>query len=134
MVDLVETAKNFLSDYQGYSGNSFYGELGSMLENVDGDDNVTGVSGNVKLEVTVSEDSTVFKWVYSFNGMDAASKCVAIGYEDGFFKYFLDNWDLYKIGSTSVNISEEEAIDMIDSYGNLLSERMEAISNNLDKN
>jgi hypothetical protein len=112
VVDLPETAKGFLSDYESYSGNSFYGELGSMLENVDGKGNVTKISGNVKLEVTKSEGSTVFRWMYTANGLDAPSKCVALGYKNGFFKYFIDNWALYKIGSTSVNVSEQEAIDI----------------------
>jgi hypothetical protein len=112
VIDLVGTAKGFLSDYQSYSENAFYGELGSMLENVDADKNGTKTVGNVKLEVAVSEDSTVFRWTYTFNGIDASDKCVAIGYKDGFFKYFIDNWNLYKIGSTTVNISEKEAIDI----------------------
>jgi hypothetical protein len=66
----------------------------------------------VKLEVTVSEGSTVFRWMYTFGGIDAPDKCVAIGYKDDFLKYFIDNWELYKIGSTSVNVSEEETIDI----------------------
>ena len=40
------------------------------------------------------------KWMYTVNGVDAPSKCVALGYEHGFLKYFIDTWDLYKIGST----------------------------------
>jgi hypothetical protein len=110
VIDLVGTAKGFLSDYQSYSEKAFYGELRSMLENVDADKNSTKTVGNVKLEVTVSEGSTVFRWTYTINGIDAPSKCVALGYKNGFFKYFIDNWDLYKIGSTAVNISVEEAI------------------------
>jgi hypothetical protein len=112
VVDLVETTKDFLNDYQSYSGKSFYGELGSMLENVDGEENVTKTLGNVKLEVTNSASSTTFRWTYTCNGIEAPSKCVALRYKNGFLKYFIDNWDLYKIGSTSVNISEQEAIDI----------------------
>ena len=44
--------------------------------------------------------------------MDAPDKCVALRYINGFLKYFVDNWDLYKIGSTSVNLSEKEAMDI----------------------
>ncbi|MBN1244164.1 hypothetical protein JXA31_01060 [Candidatus Bathyarchaeota archaeon] len=112
VIDVPETAKVFLEDYQTYSGNPFYGDLASMLENVEANENLTKTVGNVKLEVTVSEGSTVFRWTYTINGIDAPSKCVAIGYKNGFLKYFIDNWDLYKIGSTTVNISEQEAIDI----------------------
>src|SRR3989304_7154606 len=112
VIDVPETAKVFLNDYQRYSGNSFYGDLASMLEHVDAKENLTKTSGNVKLEMTDSGGSTTFKWTYTFNGIDAPSKCVALGYKDGFLKYFIDNWDLYKIGSTTVNLSEQEAVDI----------------------
>jgi hypothetical protein len=110
VMDLAGTAKAFLSDYQSYSKNSFYNELKAMLENIDTDKNLTKTVGNVKFEVTASAGSTVFKWTYTMNGIDAPSKCVTIGYKNGFFKYFIDNWDLYKIGSTNVSVSEEDAI------------------------
>ena len=107
---VLEMAKDFLSNYQTFSSNSFYGQLGSMLGKVDANKNLTTTSGNVKLEVTNSGDYKTFRWTYTFNGVGAACKCVALGYKNGFLKYFIDTWDLYKIGSTSVNLSEEEAI------------------------
>ncbi len=108
----IETAKDFLSSYQDYSGDSFYAELGAMLNNVDAGNNLTKTSGNTKLEVTNSEGYEIFKWTYMFNNIEAPDKCVALGYKNGFLKYFLDNWALYEIGSTTVNLSEEEAIDI----------------------
>jgi hypothetical protein len=113
-INTLESAKDFLGSYQDYSANSFYGELKSMLSNVDVGKNATETSGNIKLEVTVSEDleSEDYKWTYVYDGVEASAKCVALGYKNGFLKYFLDNWELYKIGSTSVNISEKAAIDI----------------------
>jgi hypothetical protein len=128
VIDVPETAKVFLEDYQGYSGNSFYGDLASMLDDVDANENLTKTIGNVKLEVTVSEGSTVFRWTYTFGGIDAPDKCVAIGYKDDFLKYFIDNWDLYKIGSTRVNISEEEAISIAMERASALSWKVESDS------
>ena len=107
---VLEMAKDFLDNYEGYSGNSFYGELSSMLDKVDANKNLTITSRNVKLEVTASEDYTTFSWTYTFNGVGAGDKCIALGYKSGFLKYFVDTWDLYKIGSTAVNLSEEEAV------------------------
>jgi hypothetical protein len=107
---VLEMAKVFLSNSQSHSGNSFYGELESMLENVVANKNLTKTAGNVKMEVITSGDSATFRWTYTFNGVEAGDKCVVLGYNKGFLKYFIDNWDLYKIGSTSLNLSEEEAI------------------------
>jgi hypothetical protein len=105
-------SKDFLSSYQGYTGNAFYGELKSTLDAVDANTNVTAVFGNMKLSVIAQEDSTTFRWVYTINGIEAPDKCVALNYKKGFLKYFIDNWDLYKIGSTAVNVSAEQAIDI----------------------
>lgn len=73
-----------------------------MLDKVDANKNLTITSGNVKLEVTNSGDYTTFSWIYTFNGVDAACKCIALGYKNGFLKHFIDTWNLYKIGNTSI--------------------------------
>jgi hypothetical protein len=108
----LDLSKDFLSNYQSYTDNAFYGELKSTLDTVEANKNVTAVFGNKKLSVTTQEDSTTYRWVYTINGIEAPAKCVALKYENGFLKYFIDNWDLYKIGSTAVNVSEEQAIDV----------------------
>lgn len=109
---VLDMAQSFLSNYQGYSVDSFYGELRLTLANVDVNKNLTTMVGNTKLEVTPYGARTTFKWTYSVNGVDAPDKFVALGYENGFLEFFVDNWDLYQIGSTSVNVSEEQAIDI----------------------
>ena len=108
--NLLDTAKGFLTAYQLYSGNSLYGELSSMLEKVSTHKNSTLISNTTKLDVTISELRETFTWSYTYNGVNAASKCISIGFEGGSLKHFIDTWNLYKIGSTTVNISEEEAI------------------------
>ena len=108
----LEMAETFLDNYRDYTKNSFYEELKSTLTAVDPNRNSTTVVANKKIEVTSSADSTTFKWTYTFNGIDAPDKCVAIRYKNGALKYFIDNWDLYKIGSTDVNLSETEAVDI----------------------
>ncbi|HDQ06395.1 MAG TPA: hypothetical protein ENN36_06720 [Candidatus Bathyarchaeota archaeon] len=105
-------SKRFFSKYQSYSGNSLYVELSSMLDKINADKNLTETSVNLKLEVTNAGDDTSFKWTYISNGIEAPSKFVALGYKNGFLNYFVDSWDIYKIGGTSVNLSEEEARDL----------------------
>jgi hypothetical protein len=108
----LEMAKVFISKYQTYSGASYYGMLRPMLDSVEADKNVTETSGNAKLEVTVNGNSASFRWTYTFNGVEAPSKCVALRFEQGFLKYFIDTWSLYKIGSTDINLSREEAVEI----------------------
>lgn len=111
-----EMAKDFLNNYQAYSKNPLYGELRSMLVDIDPNKNLTKTIGNTKFEVNTLQgnftDRCVFRWTYTFNGIEAPDKVVALGYKNGFLNYFFDSWDLYKIGSTEVNISEEYAINI----------------------
>ena len=108
----LEMAKDFLNKYKTISSASYYGTFVSMLDNVEANKNVTKTAENVKLEVTITASYTSFRWKYSFNGVEAPSKCVALKFENGFLKYFIDNWSLWSIGSTDLNISEEEAIEI----------------------
>jgi hypothetical protein len=107
----VELAKGFLSNYQTYTANPLFGELKSTLDTVDAGKNVTKTSGNMVLEVTANSDYAHFKWYYTVNGAIAPySKFISIGFKNGFLKGFVDNWNLHRIGSTSVNLSKEEAV------------------------
>ena len=108
----LEMAKDFLDKYPTYSDGSYYSTMRSMLDNVEGDKNITKTIENIKLEVTVTESYTSFRWKYVFNGVEAPSKCVVLKFENGFLDYFIDNWSLRTIGSTDLNISEEEAIEI----------------------
>jgi hypothetical protein len=108
----LEMAKDLLDKYPTYSDGSYYSTLRSMLDNVEADKNVTEISENVKLEVTVTANRTDFRWKYVFNGIEATSKCVALNFKQGFLKYFIDSWSYWTIGSTDLNVSEEEAIEI----------------------
>ncbi|MEM2099570.1 MAG: hypothetical protein QXU99_07545 [Candidatus Bathyarchaeia archaeon] len=110
--NVVDAAKGFLSNYQAYAGASYCETLKSMLDSVDGSKSVTKTSDNAILEVTVYGNSASFRWIYMHNGVAAPSKAIGLGFEDGFLKYFVDDWGLYTIGSWDINLSEQEAISI----------------------
>jgi hypothetical protein len=110
--DPINKAQDFLKSYQNYSKNSFYGDLESMIANIDTPKNTTITTGNIKLSVTAQASAVTFRWIYTTNNIEAPDKCVALHYENGFLSYFIDNWDIYKIGSTTVNVSEKQATDI----------------------
>ncbi|MCW4045829.1 MAG: hypothetical protein NWE94_09980, partial [Candidatus Bathyarchaeota archaeon] len=61
--------------------------------------------------MTAYDNCTLFKWYYTANGATAPyTKFVSMIFKDGFLAFFIDNWDLYSIGSTSVNLSKDEAV------------------------
>ncbi|MDT8781344.1 MAG: LamG domain-containing protein [Candidatus Bathyarchaeota archaeon] len=114
----LEQAKAFLSNYQDYSKDAFYGQINGMLTNDAYGKNLTVTQGNLKLEATSSEyySTETYRWTYTSDGVEAPRKCVVLGYENGFLKYFIDNWALYKIGTTCVDISEKQAVDIAMQY------------------
>jgi hypothetical protein len=114
----VDMAKDFLYKYdylykcQLISANSPYGEFESSIEGLDARKNVTKTLGDTQLEVTTTGETTTFKWTYISNGVIAPSKVVALCFEKGFLKYFVDKWNFYDIGTTNINVSKEKAIDI----------------------
>ena len=79
---------------------------------------MTILEENTRLDATITSGETpienmiVFTWSYEANGINTLDKCVSIGYQDGLLKYFMDTWDLRKVGSTTVNLSEKQAEDI----------------------
>jgi hypothetical protein len=90
----IEMAKDFLDKYQEYSGTSYYGTMQAMLDSVEADTNTTKTSENIKLETTVTANYASFRWTYTVSSVEAPSKCVALKFEQGFLKYFIDTWSL----------------------------------------
>ena len=110
--NVVEMAKGFLERYQSYTGNSFYGQLKSMLDGVAANTDVTKVAGNVKLDVSIVGDQVEenFVWTYvDANGVPALSKNVVVSYHNRFLESFLDNWQFYKIAGVP-KLSKQEAV------------------------
>ena len=109
----VEMAKGLLERYQNYTGVSFYGELASMLDDVDATNNITKSAGNIRLEVNNFENVIAdYSWRYiDEKGIVARSKSVLLEYERGRLKGFSNDWHLYTIGGTP-KISGEEATEI----------------------
>jgi len=108
--DTGEMAKVLLERYQNYVGDSFYGELASMLDDVDVAKNITKSAGNIRFEVNNFDQTIVdFVWRYTDeNGIVARSKSVSLSYDRGQLKGFSNNWPFYKVAGTP-KISGEEA-------------------------
>jgi hypothetical protein len=109
----VEMAKDFLERYQNYAADPFYGELASMLTDVDATLNTTKSVGNMEFTVSNTYQKNVnYVWTYTDeNGIIASSKDVILSYERGQLKTFTNNWPFYTIGGTP-EISGEEATEI----------------------
>lgn len=113
---LVDAAKGILERYQQYSGASHLEPMINMLETVEGDGNFVKTLGNIKL-IRSGTTETKIEFQYTTNNIDYQAKTVVLTFDEyGFLQSLSDSWLLYSIGSTQVNISKEEAIDIAMEY------------------
>ncbi len=109
--DTIEMAKDFLHNYKLFSANPLFDQLDSTLNSVDQEGNATKTLGNIVLKQTTYNGYTSFRWYYTCNGVEAEySKSVNLVFKDGFLSSFADNWQFYKIGNTTVNVSKQDAV------------------------
>lgn len=116
--DNVYMARAFLQKYDLFykcslhSVDSPYGKLTSSLEVIDKDKNISKIIDDAQLDVNSIGASQTFKWTYTSNGAIAPSKVIALSYENGFLKYFVDRWNFYNIADVNASLSKEEAIEI----------------------
>ena len=112
--DLVESASNLLNRYMEYGNASYLGNMSSLLGLVDEVKNIeiTDTGGNLKLKISTSEDRTEFFWLYTKNDVDFSAKSLSFVFKNRVCQSITDGWVLFESGSTEVNISRDEAIDL----------------------
>jgi DNA-binding transcriptional ArsR family regulator len=115
--NILDSAKALLERYQNYSGASHLEVMGNMLETVDGIGGSETKSGNVKLIISTEVNDVKIEFVYTSDNVDFQAKSVELIFDNyGFLQSLKDDWTLYKVGSTEVNISKEEAINIAVEY------------------
>jgi DNA-binding transcriptional ArsR family regulator len=115
--NILDAAKGILERYHEYSGNSHLEAMRNMLETVNetGDFEIT--SGKVKFRRVSGRTTIKIEFVYTTNNIDFQAKSVVLIFDNyGFLESLSDDWSLFKVGSTEVNISKEEAIDIAMEY------------------
>ncbi|MDR0318560.1 MAG: hypothetical protein LBI09_00810 [Nitrososphaerota archaeon] len=110
----IDSVKDILDRYLTYSQASYVKGMQMVLNTVDST-NATATFGDVKLVTSTMETPhgttyEIFEWVYTVDGIDVQQNNLTIYFEDGSFKSLTDNWGLFNLGSSSVNVSQEEAI------------------------
>lgn len=113
--NIIDNAESLLQRHQTYEGGSDLEEMIHVLDNVDATKNTTKTSGDIIFDVSTNVESTYLHWRYSSNDI-VFPIGINIGYRDGSFYSFRDDRHIYKVGSTTINISKEEAINIALKY------------------
>jgi hypothetical protein len=108
--NIIDAAKGLVERYQNNSGSSRFQKMIDILESVDNIENTTVTLDNIKLEIKVTGLLESFTWFYINNGIEI--KALSILFDDGILWTFREHWSSFTVGSTTINVSEEEAINL----------------------
>lgn len=113
--NILDAAKDLLERYHEYSGASHLEGMRNMLETVNEIGDFETTSGNVKL--IMSNKGNTIQFVYTTNNIDFQAKSVVLTFDNyGFLESLTNDWSLFRVGSTEVNVSKEEAINIAMEY------------------
>lgn len=105
----LDVVKDALQRYQAYSKAAIVQEARNVLDTVTELKTMNATVGNLKMQVTEGNSFTNIDWVRTINGLEFPTG-LSIRLTNGVIDTFTDQSRFFKIGSSDVNISREEAV------------------------
>ncbi len=110
---VLDVAKSLLGRFATYEDTSYLANMSSMLSLVNTMvQSIEITEGNIKLNVTISGDSAQILMMYTENGVDFSPKSLSLVFENHDLTQLTDGWFLFTIGSTTVNVSSDKALEL----------------------
>lgn len=106
----IEKVKGLLERLDKWSGLPICTEHRKMLDVIKEEKNQTVISGDLKLKITLEEVFTDFQWYRLYGELELPDWGIA--FERGHFHVIGNGYLFYKVGSTLVNVSRDEAVRM----------------------
>jgi hypothetical protein len=111
--DILQATKDLIQRYRTVENDTYLDEASLLLSMVD-NTNSDQTLGNTKLRLfTYGIDASAYL-IYTSNGTDFEAKRITTNFEKNhntnILTSFTDDWFLYKVGSTEINISRDQAI------------------------
>jgi hypothetical protein len=110
--NILDVADGLLQRYQNYAGVSYLATMRNMLKTVNETEDVDITVGDMKFIIVTEGNDVMMQWSHMSNGIDYQGKGVRLTFDNGILEMFNDGFFLFNVGSTEVNISEEEAINI----------------------
>jgi len=112
--EIINLAKKVLENFQTYSSSEKsddrdFAEMKNVLSSVKTIEDMETSLGSTKLKVTSNSNAnyTAFELMHIINGIPFPG--ITIEFLNGTFCGLGDNWRVYQIGKTDINISKEDA-------------------------
>jgi hypothetical protein len=88
----------------------------NMLTPIDDVEAIEKTVGDMKLLISSEGKDVEIKWMKTVSGIDYQAKSVILNFDNGVLEGLTDGWFLFNVGSTEINISEEEAVELAIEY------------------
>lgn len=114
--NLILNAHGILSRYRQTSGDPYLTDMLNLLGKVNSSQSMTVTDGNMKLRIYVSGASAEMLWMYTENGIDYQTKGLQMTFQNNILITMTDNYFLYKVGSTEISVTRDEAVEIAENY------------------
>jgi hypothetical protein len=109
---VLNEATGTLERFQNVSKVSYPPVLTNLLHAVNSDaTECTLTSNNVKLAVSIQGNGGALNWFYVANGVEYTRKSVRMSFSNGRLTFFGNDWGVYSVGNTNLNVTKQEAIE-----------------------
>jgi hypothetical protein len=109
--DIVNATKGLIERYKSVTSDPYLDEMITLLVSTNETNNELTL-GNTKLRVTINGDNAEILLLYTANGVDFSAKSLRFVFQKHVLQEFSDDWSLYKVGSTQVSVSQDQAIQI----------------------
>ena len=114
--DLLQNVNLTLRNYKAYSGDAYITPMINLLSTVTNTSTHTYIDGNMALQITNSAGSVTFYWMYYQDGIYFQSKGLMLTFQNNLLTVMTDGYFLFTVGSTSLAISQDQAISIGKNY------------------
>jgi DNA-binding transcriptional ArsR family regulator len=107
--DALQASVALIQRYKSVTNDTYLDEAANLLasaSNSSGDQTL----GNTKLKLSAFGADAEARLMYTANGTDFEAKSIYITFKNHIVQLFSDDWFLFKVGNTQVNVSEDQAV------------------------
>jgi len=109
--DIVQACRGLLERYEAAFNYSYMGQVDALMTSAN--DLTTGQTlGNTNLQISSYNGDAEVTLMYAVNGTNFQAKSINLVYNNYALTQFSDDWFLYTIGSTEVNITQAQAMQI----------------------
>ena len=114
--DTLAATKNLLERYKTYAGDAYLNDMSTLMANVNGLSSNGTIFNHIRLQVSASDASSQVFLMYTENGVDFSGKSLWLVFDNNILTQLTDGWFLLTAGSTTVNISQDQAVQIAKDY------------------